>query len=75
MIAKIEKHFYFHAKLIWIFSSMMSEFPMLYIILLFEFVHYIWVFCLRYMDYVFGNETEARIFARVQGWEVNYLIS
>lgn len=25
----------------------------------------------RYMDYVFGNETEARTFSRVHGWEVN----
>jgi len=24
----------------------------------------------RYMDYVFGNEIEARTFSRVQGWEV-----
>ena len=24
----------------------------------------------RYMDYVFGNETEARTFAKVHGWEV-----
>jgi len=22
------------------------------------------------MDYVFGNETEARTFSKVQGWEV-----
>jgi len=27
------------------------------------------------MDYVFGNETKARTFAWVQGWEINYLIS
>ncbi|KAL5998659.1 Adenylate kinase 2 [Asimina triloba] len=26
---------------------------------------------LPYMDYVFGNETEARTFARVHGWQVN----
>ncbi|RRT52143.1 hypothetical protein B296_00050640 [Ensete ventricosum] len=25
----------------------------------------------KYVDYVFGNETEARTFARVRGWEVN----
>lgn len=24
----------------------------------------------RYVDYVFGNETEARTFAKVHGWEV-----
>lgn len=24
----------------------------------------------RYMDYVFGNETEARTFSKVHGWEV-----
>ncbi|KAM5555988.1 hypothetical protein ABKV19_023741 [Rosa sericea] len=29
---------------------------------------------LPYMDYVFGNETEARTFAKVHGWEVNYSI-
>lgn len=27
-------------------------------------------FGFRYMDYIFGNETEARTFARVHGWEV-----
>lgn len=26
------------------------------------------------MDYVFGDETEARTFAKAQGWEVNYVI-
>jgi len=31
-------------------------------------------FNLRYMDYVFGDETEARTFAKAQGWEVNYVI-
>lgn len=24
----------------------------------------------RYADYIFGNETEAKIFAKVRGWEV-----
>jgi len=24
----------------------------------------------RYVDYIFGNETEARTFAKVRGWEV-----
>jgi hypothetical protein len=24
----------------------------------------------RYVDYIFGNETEAKIFAKVRGWEV-----
>ena len=24
----------------------------------------------RYMDFLFGNETEARTFSKVQGWEV-----
>ena len=28
------------------------------------------VFECRYMDYVFGNETEARTFSKVHGWEV-----
>ena len=55
---------------------MMSKFPMLYIILLFEFVHYIWVFCLRHMDYVFGNETEDFCMgARVGGKLFDILIS
>ncbi|XP_068475325.1 adenosine kinase 1-like [Phaseolus vulgaris] len=27
---------------------------------------------LLYMDYVFGNETEARIFSKVQGWELSF---
>ncbi|KAG2318372.1 hypothetical protein Bca52824_011585 [Brassica carinata] len=27
--------------------------------------------CLPYMDYVFGNETEARTFSRVHGWETD----
>lgn len=26
----------------------------------------------RYMDYVFGNETEARAFSKVHGWEVSF---
>ena len=25
---------------------------------------------LSYVDYIFGNETEARTFAKVRGWEV-----
>jgi hypothetical protein len=24
----------------------------------------------RYADFIFGNETEAKIFAKVRGWEV-----
>ncbi|KAK6929182.1 Carbohydrate kinase PfkB [Dillenia turbinata] len=28
---------------------------------------------LPYMDYVFGNETEARTFAKVRGWEISQL--
>ena len=28
----------------------------------------------RYMDYVFGNETEARTFSKVHGWEVMVLL-
>ena len=27
------------------------------------------------MDYVFGNETEARTFSRVHGWEVTVIVS
>jgi len=27
--------------------------------------------CLPYMDYIFGNETEARTFSRVHGWETD----
>lgn len=27
--------------------------------------------CLPYMDYAFGNETEARTFSRVHGWETD----
>jgi len=26
--------------------------------------------CFRYTDFVFGNETEAKTFSKVQGWEV-----
>jgi hypothetical protein len=26
----------------------------------------------RYVDYIFGNETEARTFAKVRGWEVTF---
>ncbi|KAH9768385.1 Adenosine kinase [Citrus sinensis] len=29
------------------------------------------LFVYRYMDYVFGNETEARTFAKVHGWETD----
>lgn len=28
------------------------------------------LFWFRYMDFVFGNETEAKTFSRVHGWEV-----
>lgn len=30
-------------------------------------------FQFRYMDYVFGNETEARTFSKVHGWEVIFM--
>lgn len=29
-----------------------------------------YAFLVRYMDFVFGNETEAKTFSRVHGWEV-----
>jgi hypothetical protein len=28
----------------------------------------------RYCDFIFGNETEAKIFAKVRGWEVIFLL-
>lgn len=28
------------------------------------------IYGVRYMDFVFGNETEARTFSKVHGWEV-----
>ncbi|CAN7075464.1 unnamed protein product [Brassica oleracea var. botrytis] len=36
-----------------------------------EFFKDVQVKCLPYMDYVFGNETEARTFSRVHGWETD----